>query len=696
MRAARRTRGRSSCARRCGTRPALLLDDEQQHVHVAVVVGVADVLAVARRLALAPVLLAAAAPEPGAPRLRACARAPRGSSTPPSAPGRCRAPGRSPGPARRRRSATASISLGGIRDRRGGRRDIERSIVPVASCHESGPFQTRRSMACADAAERAARRPHVLSLHGDDRVDDWYWLRERDDPDVLAHLEAENAYTEAVLAPTAALRDASSRRSAAGFRRPTRPRRSRRRRGSTTRAPSRAGSTRSTAAAARGDRRRRDEQVLLDENELAAGHDYFALGGFEISPDHRLARVLHRRERRRALHAALPRPRARPRPPDDVVETSLRPRVGRRRAHRLLRPARRRHAPERRSGATRSGRRRATTCWCSRKTTSDSSLGVGRTRTGRFVLIDAASKLTSETWFIPTADARRRRASSRRASTARVRRSSTTSHRASTATASSIVTNSGGARELPARRGARRRPGRANWVEVVAHRDDVRLDAVDAFRDHLVAQRTHRRARPHTACTDFDAGASHDAAGPIPCTACGSAPTSSSRRGDAALRLHVIGRAGDRLRLRRRRPRTAPSSRSNPCSAATTRRSIRRRGSGRPRPTARGSRSRSCTAGCRARRAGAGIAGRLRRRTSIDRSRVPRRPAVAARPGLRLRDRARTRWRRARPRRGTRTAASSTSRTRSPTSSPAPKRSSRATTRRRVASSRAAAARAVC
>ena len=30
-------------------------------------------------------------------------------------------------------------------------------------------------------------------------------------------------------------------------------------------------------------------------------------------------------------------------------------------------------------------------------------LGVGRTRSGRFVLIDAASKLTSETWFIPTA-----------------------------------------------------------------------------------------------------------------------------------------------------------------------------------------------------------------------------------------------------------------------------------------------------
>src|SRR6202030_1131585 len=42
----------------------LLLDDEQQHVHVAVVVAGADILPVARGLALAPELIAATAPEP--------------------------------------------------------------------------------------------------------------------------------------------------------------------------------------------------------------------------------------------------------------------------------------------------------------------------------------------------------------------------------------------------------------------------------------------------------------------------------------------------------------------------------------------------------------------------------------------------------------------------------------------------------
>jgi protease II len=55
-------------------------------------------------------------------------------------------------------------------------------------------------------APRAVRRPHVLRAHGDERVDDWYWLRDRDDPDVRAYLEAENAYTEAQTANTEALR----------------------------------------------------------------------------------------------------------------------------------------------------------------------------------------------------------------------------------------------------------------------------------------------------------------------------------------------------------------------------------------------------------------------------------------------------------------------------------------------------------
>jgi oligopeptidase B len=131
---------------------------------------------------------------------------------------------------------------------------------------------------------QAPRRPHVLSLHGDERVDDWYWLRERDDPEVIAYLEAENAYTDAMTARTGALQeqlyeeirariqetDESApvphggywyvHRTVEGLQYPIHVRR--------TETP---------------DGR---EQVLLDENELAEGQDYFRLGVLQTSPDH--------------------------------------------------------------------------------------------------------------------------------------------------------------------------------------------------------------------------------------------------------------------------------------------------------------------------------------------------------------------------------------------------------------------------
>ncbi|MGD8414749.1 MAG: S9 family peptidase [Candidatus Latescibacterota bacterium] len=44
--------------------------------------------------------------------------------------------------------------------------------------------------------------PVKLEKHGDVRVDDYYWLNQRENPDVVAYLEAENAYTDAVMAHT--------------------------------------------------------------------------------------------------------------------------------------------------------------------------------------------------------------------------------------------------------------------------------------------------------------------------------------------------------------------------------------------------------------------------------------------------------------------------------------------------------------
>lgn len=48
----------------------------------------------------------------------------------------------------------------------------------------------------------AARHPQKLEIHGDARIDHYFWLKDKKNPEVIKYLEAENAYTKAVLKPT--------------------------------------------------------------------------------------------------------------------------------------------------------------------------------------------------------------------------------------------------------------------------------------------------------------------------------------------------------------------------------------------------------------------------------------------------------------------------------------------------------------
>ena len=49
--------------------------------------------------------------------------------------------------------------------------------------------------------------PKVDTLHGEKRVDNYFWLREKGSPEVRVYLEAENAYTEAGMTHTQALQE---------------------------------------------------------------------------------------------------------------------------------------------------------------------------------------------------------------------------------------------------------------------------------------------------------------------------------------------------------------------------------------------------------------------------------------------------------------------------------------------------------
>ncbi len=146
---------------------------------------------------------------------------------------------------------------------------------------------------------RARRLPHAVNSHGVTRNDDWHWLRDREDPEVIAYLEAENVYTDAVMAPTLGLQqelfegirarvretDASAPVRSGGWWYYTRTEEGQQypimcRRPD----PERRLEAAAVASEAR-DGLPPDEVVILDENVLAGG-DYLALGVFDISPDH--------------------------------------------------------------------------------------------------------------------------------------------------------------------------------------------------------------------------------------------------------------------------------------------------------------------------------------------------------------------------------------------------------------------------
>ena len=53
----------------------------------------------------------------------------------------------------------------------------------------------------------AAKKPHSTEIHGYKLNDDYFWLREKDSPEVTKYLEAENAYTDDVMKPTKAFQE---------------------------------------------------------------------------------------------------------------------------------------------------------------------------------------------------------------------------------------------------------------------------------------------------------------------------------------------------------------------------------------------------------------------------------------------------------------------------------------------------------
>ena len=129
----------------------------------------------------------------------------------------------------------------------------------------------------------APKKPHQLTQHGSIRVDDYYWLRNREDPDVLKFLHAQLEYLEDVLGHTKPLQETLF-----------------------SEMKERIQETDSTVPEKRGGYlyyerteagkqypifcRKKDapdspEEILLDQNKLALGKTFCSVSGFAVSPD---------------------------------------------------------------------------------------------------------------------------------------------------------------------------------------------------------------------------------------------------------------------------------------------------------------------------------------------------------------------------------------------------------------------------
>jgi len=129
----------------------------------------------------------------------------------------------------------------------------------------------------------AKKLPHVTDIHGYKLTDDYFWLRQKSNPDVTAYLEAENAHTEDVMKPTKVLQETLYKEMLGRIKQ------------TDLTVPSRIGEYVYYSRTEEGKQypymcRKKGgmegaEEILLDVNALAQGHKYLGVGAYAVSDD---------------------------------------------------------------------------------------------------------------------------------------------------------------------------------------------------------------------------------------------------------------------------------------------------------------------------------------------------------------------------------------------------------------------------
>ncbi|MBD3349160.1 MAG: prolyl oligopeptidase family serine peptidase [Candidatus Eisenbacteria bacterium] len=324
--------------------------------------------------------------------------------------------------------------------------------------------------------------PQADTTHGDVRVDDYAWLRNREDPEVIAYLEAENAYTDAVMGHTEALQETLYEEIIGRIKQTD----------LTVPYPddgyfyywrSEEGKQYQIFCRKKGSLEA-EEEVLLDENALAEGHDYFDVGTASVSPDHTM--LAYNVDTTGAEHFTLyvldlESGQLLPDVIEDVdydivwandnetifyVTSDEMERTDKLWRHEL-------------------GSDRAEDTLVFHEPDDSYWVGVYRTRSDQYILLQLWKRTSGETWLLSADDpAGEFRVVEPRAQDVEY----DVSHRGDYFY---IRTNAGG-KNFEVVRAPVESPSRDNWVSVIPHRDDVKVDRVYCFRDYLVVGERER------------------------------------------------------------------------------------------------------------------------------------------------------------------------------------------------------------
>lgn len=345
---------------------------------------------------------------------------------------------------------------------------------------------------------QAPRRPAVLETHGDRRVDDWLWLRDREDPEVLELLTSENTYTATATAALAPFREhlfgeirsrivetdlsvpvrkdswwyytrtVEGRDYAIHCRLPVH---------GEGRDPETPPGTSADSGSEPGSWP--DEEVLLDENMMAGDGAYFDVANLAVSPGHtRLAYAVDTTGDERFTLRIRDLTTGTDLPGeiegtsygvawanDDETVFYTRPDAANR-TYQLWRH--------------RTGTPATPDTLVHEEPDERFHLGVERTKDGRFILLELSSKITSEVHVIPAdrPDDAPRVVEARRQGV---------EYQVEHHGATFLLLTNDSAENFRVVATPASDPGHDRWTEVIPHRDDVRLEGIDVFARHLVS-----------------------------------------------------------------------------------------------------------------------------------------------------------------------------------------------------------------